>query len=171
VSATLTALAVEFDDVDFSATLTAVSEEFDDIDFSATATSLANDFDELGIAPTLTALAVEFEDLDIYATVTAVAKELEDLGITLPPIEVPDITDPFGTPTPASRVLEPERMSLNDFKQLYDNPATRPIVLDVRSNSSYQGGHIEGAISFPLSEADSRINELSKDKLIVAYCQ
>jgi 3-mercaptopyruvate sulfurtransferase SseA len=63
------------------------------------------------------------------------------------------------------------RMPIDQFKALYDNPATRPVIIDVRAKQSYDEGHIAGAISFPEAEADARIAELPKDRLIIAYCQ
>jgi hypothetical protein len=65
----------------------------------------------------------------------------------------------------------PPRITLPDFKALYDNPATRPFIIDVRWYGSYEEGHIKGAISFPEDEVDARVGELPRDKLIVAYCQ
>jgi hypothetical protein len=75
---------------------------------------------------------------------------------------------PEPTATPGG---EPPRITLADFKVLYDDPAKRPLILDVRSPSTYEEGHIKGAISFPESDVDSRVAELPKDKLIIAYCQ
>ena len=66
---------------------------------------------------------------------------------------------------------EPERMPIEQFKALYDDPAKRPIIVDVRSKQSFDEGHIRGSISVPEAEVDSRLADLSKDKLIVAYCQ
>ncbi len=66
---------------------------------------------------------------------------------------------------------EPPRMPLADFKALYDDPAKRPLIIDVRAKSAFDQGHITGAISFPAADVDARANELPKDKLIVAYCQ
>src|SRR5207302_485158 len=57
---------------------------------------------------------------------------------------------PAGTTTPTSD--EPPRISLPDFKALYDNPAKRPFIIDVRSRDFYEEGHIKGAISFPVDE-------------------
>jgi len=74
------------------------------------------------------------------------------------------------TPTPDTS-LEPPRISLEDFKALYDDPAKRPFIIDARDDFFYQEGHIKGAISFPLADVDDRASELPKDKLIVAYCQ
>jgi hypothetical protein len=66
---------------------------------------------------------------------------------------------------------EPPRIPLQAFKVLYDDPAKRPLILDARSLEAYKEGHIKGAISFPLFDAEQRVNELPKDRLIVAYCQ
>jgi 3-mercaptopyruvate sulfurtransferase SseA len=63
------------------------------------------------------------------------------------------------------------RMPIDEFKALYDDPAKRPIILDVRAKQTYDEGHIVGAISFPEADVDTRIAELPKDKLIIAYCQ
>ena len=46
-------------------------------------------------------------------------------------------------------------------------------VLDVRSTSSYNEGHIEKAISIPVAQLDSKINQLLpyNDTEIIVYCQ
>lgn len=46
------------------------------------------------------------------------------------------------------------------------------IVLDVRTQSEYNKGHLENAFLIPLEELESRIDELSqfKDTEIVVYC-
>jgi rhodanese-related sulfurtransferase len=62
-------------------------------------------------------------------------------------------------------------MPLADFMTLYNDPAKRPIIIDVRAKEAFDSGHIAGAISFPESDVDTRISELPKDKLVVAYCQ
>jgi hypothetical protein len=78
---------------------------------------------------------------------------------------------PTSKPTVVARDETPPRMSLDDFKALYDDPAKRPIIIDVRAKSQYEEGHIAGAISIPESELDARVAELPKDKLVIAYCQ
>jgi hypothetical protein len=76
------------------------------------------------------------------------------------------------TPTLAAAVIiEPERMPIEEFIALYADPAKRPIIVDVRTAQSYAEGHIAGAVSIPDAETESRLNELPKDRLIVAYCQ
>lgn len=44
------------------------------------------------------------------------------------------------------------------------------IIVDVRSKSMYDAGHIRGAKLLPVTEIDKRFNELPKDKMIVTYC-
>ena len=45
------------------------------------------------------------------------------------------------------------------------------IVLDVRPREEYEKGHIPGALSIPLSQLQSRLAEIPKDREIVAYCR
>jgi hypothetical protein len=72
---------------------------------------------------------------------------------------------------PAANGTDPPRISLEAFKALYDDPAKRPLIIDVRSADIYAAGHIKGAESFPEADVDARYKELPKDKLVVAYCQ
>lgn len=44
-------------------------------------------------------------------------------------------------------------------------------VLDVRPVEEYRSGHIPGALSIPLGELTARLNELPKNREIVAYCR
>ncbi len=44
-------------------------------------------------------------------------------------------------------------------------------LLDVRPVEEYEAGHIPGAVSLPLRELERRLEELPKDREIVAYCR
>ncbi|PSJ59010.1 ArsR/SmtB family transcription factor [Pseudaminobacter soli (ex Li et al. 2025)] len=44
-------------------------------------------------------------------------------------------------------------------------------VLDVRPEDEFALGHLPGALNIPLAELESRLNELSPDTEIVAYCR
>ncbi len=44
-------------------------------------------------------------------------------------------------------------------------------VIDVRPPEEYQSAHIPTALSIPLSELKNRLNDLPRDKEIVAYCR
>jgi rhodanese-related sulfurtransferase len=45
------------------------------------------------------------------------------------------------------------------------------MLLDVRTDKEYEGGHIPGSVHVPLAEIGDRIKKLKKDKEIVVYCQ
>ncbi len=45
------------------------------------------------------------------------------------------------------------------------------VMLDVRTDMEYRYGHIDGALNIPVDELRERIDELPKDKLILAYCR
>ena len=63
------------------------------------------------------------------------------------------------------------RMPFEAFKALYDDPAKRPLIVDVRAKEAYEQGHIEGAVNIPEAEVPARLAEFPKDKLVIAYCQ
>jgi 3-mercaptopyruvate sulfurtransferase SseA len=66
--------------------------------------------------------------------------------------------------------IEPERISLEDFKNLFDSQADI-VIVDTRSLESYEAGHIPGAISMPYpDEIRARNQELPRDKTIILYC-
>jgi len=44
------------------------------------------------------------------------------------------------------------------------------VVIDVRTQAAYDGGHIPGARLIPAGEIVNHINELPRDKTIVTYC-
>jgi rhodanese-related sulfurtransferase len=62
--------------------------------------------------------------------------------------------------------LSPEKL-----KALVENPDNAIWIIDVRPSSAYQKGHIPTAKSFPSSEILSRLDELSKDKYLIMYCE
>jgi rhodanese-related sulfurtransferase/predicted transcriptional regulator len=45
------------------------------------------------------------------------------------------------------------------------------VLIDVRPAEEYAAGHITGAKSIPIDELDQRLNELPKDREVVAYCR
>jgi hypothetical protein len=89
-----------------------------------------------------------------------------------PPTALPTSTEEAVLPSPTTG--EPDtlvRVDLSVFKKMYDDPAERPLILDVRDLDTYRAGHIAGAVSFPEADVDARVNELPKDQVIIAYCQ
>ncbi len=61
-------------------------------------------------------------------------------------------------PVPASTLLERARDGL-------------VTVIDVRPPAEYVQGHIAGALSIPLNKLKTRIQELPRDREVVAYCR
>jgi len=47
----------------------------------------------------------------------------------------------------------------------------RVIVVDVRPSEEFAAGHVPGAVNIPAQELESRLDELGKDREIVAYCR
>ncbi|HEY6011593.1 MAG TPA: rhodanese-like domain-containing protein [Nitrospirota bacterium] len=45
------------------------------------------------------------------------------------------------------------------------------VLLDVRTDKEFGGGHIPGAVHVPLAEIGDRVKKLKKDKDLVVYCQ
>lgn len=44
------------------------------------------------------------------------------------------------------------------------------MIVDVRSRSSYDSGHIPGSVSVPGNETENRLSEFPTDRPIVSYC-
>jgi rhodanese-related sulfurtransferase/predicted transcriptional regulator len=45
------------------------------------------------------------------------------------------------------------------------------VVVDVRPTDEFEAGHIEGAHSIPIDELVQRLDELPKDREVIAYCR
>ena len=82
---------------------------------------------------------------------------------TVPGATVPANEQATGDPPP--------RMDIDEFKKLYDDPARRPMIIDVRPTQAFEEGHIAGAVSIPETEVDVVLAKIPRDKLVVAYCQ
>ncbi|NOU93185.1 rhodanese-like domain-containing protein [Paenibacillus sp. LMG 31456] len=63
-----------------------------------------------------------------------------------------------------------KNMSAKDFQQSLHHPGAQ-LVIDVREPFEYKQGFIPGAKNIPLSQLESRMNELQKDKEIFLYCR
>lgn len=59
--------------------------------------------------------------------------------------------------------IEPELVRQKQIKQ-------KLIIVDVRSDSEYKSGHIEGAINLPLNELSNRVILFPKNVLVVTVC-
>jgi len=89
-----------------------------------------------------------------------VAKNLRDLAINISPY-IKLTLDEFRN---KSGYTEPYMLdSLVERKDL--------VFLDVRPEDEFESGHIPNAISIPIQQLEFKLNDIPKDKLIVAYCR
>lgn len=106
------------------------------------------------------------------AQLTGPAGQVAQPQLTGPAGQVPP-PQPTGSPvliTPgAVDPDEPPRISLEELQQLLTKPDT--LLVDVRSASSFADRHIKGAINYPFATIDTHIQDVPRDKFIVAYCQ
>ncbi|MBT1074910.1 rhodanese-like domain-containing protein [Geobacter grbiciae] len=79
---------------------------------------------------------------------------------------------PTGAPTAAPAAAAALPLGLMQVKELFDTGEA--IIIDARDPETYRKGHIKGAISLPVGEADGLIppfaDRTPKDKLLVVYC-
>jgi hypothetical protein len=76
---------------------------------------------------------------------------------------------------PAPLIGEPQipsseipRVSLEDAKAAFDSGGA--VFVDVRAQASWQESHIARALSIPVNEIETRLDELSPDQWIITYC-
>jgi len=69
---------------------------------------------------------------------------------------------------PAFDLASVPRVSVEDLKAAMD--AGSVTVLDVRNDSAWESSHIPGAIHVPGGEIPSRLGEIPRGKMVVAYC-
>lgn len=60
------------------------------------------------------------------------------------------------------------RITVTELKDAVDKGAV--VIVDTRPPEAYQAEHIKGSINILEANLDARINELPRDKMIVAYC-
>jgi len=54
-----------------------------------------------------------------------------------------------------------------DYKMLMQKGA---IIVDVRTKSEYQNGHIKGSLNIPLDSLNSNLSKLKKDSPVITCC-
>ena len=62
-----------------------------------------------------------------------------------------------------------QEISVDEAYQIFTSDKDY-LFIDVRSEDEYSSGHIEAAIHIPVSEIESRLDEIPKEKMIIAYC-
>ena len=62
-----------------------------------------------------------------------------------------------------------ESITLDDL--MARSKKEKVILIDVRPEEEYKAGHIPNAVSIPLAQLKKRLNELPKNRTIIAYCR
>lgn len=60
-------------------------------------------------------------------------------------------------------------IEIAELHQLLENPDCTALVVDVREPEEYVGGHLPGAVNWPLSRLDERLSSLPRDRSLVLY--
>ena len=104
-----------------------------------------------------------------------VAKKLREAGYNAYNLDGISFWEKGNLPLIRGPKLPPsEEPSIIHLEEAYENYYLlfKDIVwIDVRDTEDYKRGHIKGALGIPLSEIESRLNEIHKDKEIVLYCE
>ena len=74
------------------------------------------------------------------------------------------------SPTPTQPIQVHIDVSAADAKRMIDTDED-VIILDVRTQEEHESAHIDKAILIPLSEMETRVNDLDREKKIIAYCR
>jgi 3-mercaptopyruvate sulfurtransferase SseA len=91
-------------------------------------------------------------------------------GLTLVALSCSLFAPAASAPAVEPQVSEADapRISLEEAKAAFDGGAA--VFMDVRSEAAYADGHIPGALSIPLAELESRLDELDPGQWIITYC-
>jgi 3-mercaptopyruvate sulfurtransferase SseA len=71
-------------------------------------------------------------------------------------------------PTVTLSPADVPRVSLDEAKAAFD--AGEAVFLDVRHPDDFAASHIPGALSMPLSELETRLDELEPGDWVITYC-
>ena len=63
-----------------------------------------------------------------------------------------------------------ERITAKALAEMRDG-ADPPVIVDIRSENEWRGGHIEGSVNIPLNHLRDRTDELPRDKPFAVHCQ
>jgi len=79
---------------------------------------------------------------------------------------------PKGSPTPQQPAPPPadnaRRIKAAELHDLWEKNDV--VIIDTRAEAAYKDEHIKGSISIPAGTVLAHLEELPKDKMIVAYC-
>jgi len=78
------------------------------------------------------------------------------------------VQDPQAQTTQTPVPDNARRITAEELHKLWEKNDV--LVIDTRAEAAYKDEHIKGAISVPSNDVGNRIDELPRNKMIVAYC-
>ncbi len=75
---------------------------------------------------------------------------------------------PVQSPQPKNPADEARRITAEELHKLWEKKDV--LIIDTRGEPDYKAGHIPGAISVPANTVATKVEELPRTKMIVAYC-
>lgn len=75
---------------------------------------------------------------------------------------------PVQSPQPKNPADAARRITADELHKLWEKKDV--LIIDTRGEPEYKASHIPGAISVPANEVASKLEELPRNKMIVAYC-
>jgi hypothetical protein len=91
------------------------------------------------------------------------------------PATIPVLPSPTPSPRPPGSGSSPTtteevpRITVEELRSLQTS-ARQVVIVDTRSQDSYQAGHIAGAVNIPYDEIATRYPELPRGTRIILYC-
>lgn len=68
-------------------------------------------------------------------------------------------------------IIDNQTLSASELKELIDSENDEYILIDVRSKSEYDSGHIPTAVNIPHTKIQENIKKIPSDKLVIVYCK
>lgn len=84
------------------------------------------------------------------------------------PVVIDDMDEDLAQADEIEETSEYTALDVDEAFELYGNDDY--LFLDVRSKEEYESGHIKGALHIPVYDISDRLDEVPKDKKIIAYC-
>lgn len=106
----------------------------------------------------------------VFGLLLVIAVVVSGCGAPASPAAAPAAAAPAGGAQSAAAALNlPVNIDAKTVDGLRSNPDV--VVIDVREDYEYAAGHIPEATLIPLGQLSSRLNEIPKDKTVVAVCR
>jgi len=105
----------------------------------------------------------------VLGLLIVIAIAVSGCGSTASPAAEPAAAAPVAAVQDAAPLNLPLTIDAKTVNSLRGNPDV--VLIDVRENDEYAAGHIPEATLIPLGQLSSRLNEIPKDKTVVAVCR